>query len=293
MIKQQSLSKNELKLLREINIDNFSLEGLAKALSKSRFQTSRLLSKLREKGFLNRIGNKLIFQKQSFIPILLDILDKNTHLIPILADSGINILKEMLEPSSIKDLESKTNLKQAIIYRKVKEAQKFSIVRKENKKYFLNSKIWPELKEFLESYKRYLIRISPHLDSNILIRGKYDNIIIAESAKEIKDSCLTAFSVYSNYGIGIITPFNYYHIPKEKLSIKQIFKDSLIILRDDPEYRKQLYAMLFYLKNKSKLKGIKSELVYKLREILSGKKIEGYPSLNDIKEKAQQFDIKL
>ena len=88
-------------------------------------------------------------------------------------------------------------------------------------------------------------------------------------------------------------PSNYYHIPKEKLGIKQIFEDSLIILKDDKDYRKILYAILFYIKNKRKLKKVKHELVYKFQLILKGEKIEGFPSLEEIKEKTKQYDIKI
>jgi hypothetical protein len=116
---------------------------------------------------------------------------------------------------------------------------------------------------------------------------------IAESNKEIENSSLTAFSVYPKYGINIIMPSNYHHIPKENLDIKQIFNDSLIILKDDKDYRKILYAILFYIKNKRKLKRIKHELVYKFQLILKGEKIEGFPSFEEIKEKARQYDLKI
>ena len=293
MIKQSGLSKNELEALREISIGAASLKNLAETLGKSRAQTYRIAKKLNEKGFIKNEKHRLILQKHSFIPLILEILNKNPKIISLLADSGITILKEILEASLIKEIESRTGLKKAIIYRKLMQARKFSIIKKENRKYFLNSKIWPDLKEFLEDYKRYLLRIDYKINAGILIRGKYNNIIIAESNKEIENSSLTAFSVYPKYGIKIMMPSNYYHIPKEKLDIIHIFNDSLIILKDDKDYRKILYAILFYIKNKRKLKRVKHELVYKFQLILNGEKIEGFPSLEEIKEKARQYDIKI
>lgn len=293
MIKQAGLSRNELEALKEISGGAVSLKNLAKALGKSRAQIYRISKKLNEKGFIKKENRILILQKHSFTPLILEILNKNPKIIPLLADSGITILKETLEPSLIREIESRTSLKKAIIYRKLMQARKFSIIKKDNKEYFLNSKIWPDLKEFLENYKRYLLRIDYNLNASILIRGKYNNIIIAESSKEIENSSLTAFSVYPKYGINIIMPSNYYHIPKEKLDVKQIFNDSLIILKDDKDYRKILYTILFYIKNKRKLKRIKHELIYKFQLILKGKKIEGFPSFEEIKKKARQYDIKI
>jgi len=293
MIKQSGLSKNELEALREINLGATSLKNLAEALRKSRAQIYRISKKLNEKGFIKKEKRRLILQKHSFIPLILEILNKNPKIIPLLADSGITILKETLEASIIKEIESRTDLKKAIIYRKLMQARKFSIIKKENKKYVLNSRIWPDLKEFLESYGRYIARIDPKLSADMLIRGRYKDALIVESNKEINDASLTAFSVYPKYGINIIMPSNYYHIPEEKLDIKQIFNDSLIILKDDKDYRKILYAILFYIKNKIKLKRVKHELVYKFQLILKGEKIEGFPSLEEIKEKAKQYDIKI
>jgi predicted DNA-binding transcriptional regulator AlpA len=293
MIKQSGLSKNELNALREISIGNISLKNLAKALGKSRAQIYRISKSLYEQGFIEKDKKRLRLQKHSFVPLILDILNKNPKVIPVLADSGITILKETLEYSSIEEIESKTGLKNAIIYRKLMQARKFSIIKKDNKKYLLNSKIWPDLKEFLEDYKRYLLKIDYKLDADILIRGKSKGVIIVESNKKIENSNLTAFSVYPKYGIKIFMPSNYYHIPEEKLDIKQIFKDSLIILNDDKDYRKILYTILFYIKNKRRLKGVKHELVGKFEEVFNGEKIENFPSLEEIKEKAKQYDIKI
>jgi len=293
MIKQTGLSRNELGALREISNGNNSLKKLAIALGKSRAQAYRISQKLIENGFIEKENRKIILQKHSFVPILIEILNKYPKIIPLLADSGILILKETFEDLTVEDVESRTNLKKAIIYRKLMLARKFSIIKKENKKYSFNSKIWPDLKEFLEDYKRYLHRIDSKISANILIRGKYKGVVIAESNKEIEDSSLTAFSLYPKHGLSIMMPSNYYHIPNEKLGIREIFIDSLIILRDDKDYRKLLYAMLFYIKNKARLKGIKNEFINKFKAVLRGEKIESYPSLRDLKEKAEQYDIKL
>lgn len=287
------LSKQELATFREIALGKSRLAELAMALGKSRRQLSRILRNLDKAGFIETKGREIIFQKHAFIPILVQTLRVHSHLVDLLAGSGMIIFKELLEPKSIAELEVKTGLKIAIIHRKIMRAKAVSMVRKEGKNYLFNGKIWPELKEFLENYKQYALRIAPKIDADVLIRGKYGNEIVAESPKEILNASLTAFSLYSNYGIGILAPTNYYHFPKKRLGIQQVFYDSLVILEDDPEYRKTLYAILFYLKNKSKLKSFKHKLIDNLKRVLKGEKIRGFPSLNDIMEKAEQYDIKI
>jgi len=288
-----ALSRNELEFIREIALEKNSIQEIAVVLKKSRPQLYKILKHLIDGGFIEKEGRILRLKKQAFIPILVQILKNNPHIIPLLADSGIILLKEMFEPVSINEIEEKTGLKIAIIYRKVQEAQKFNIVRKKDKKYFLNSKVWPDLKEFLENYKQYALRIAPKIDADLLIRGKYGNEIVVESTKELSDATPTAFSVYSKYGITIFMPVNYYHFPKKELNIKQIFYDSLVILKDDKDYRKTLYALLFYLKNKAKLKDFKNEFIINLKKVLNGEIIKGFPPLSEIKEKSEQYDIKI
>src|SRR3989338_7975256 len=176
-MESQGLSKNELAALVEISKGITSPNKLAEALKKSKAQIYRITKKLIETGFIEKEKRKLIFQKHSFIPIIIDILNKNPKIIPLLADSGILILKETLEGSTIEEIELRTSLKKAIIYRKLNLAIKFSIINKAKNKYLLNSRVWPELKGFLEDYKRYSHSIDFRLSPQILIRGKYKGAI--------------------------------------------------------------------------------------------------------------------
>ena len=51
--------------------------------------------------------------------------------------------------------------------------------------------------------------------------------------------------------------------------------------------------MLFYLKYRRKLGLIKHPLLDKMKEILSGKQYVDYPTLAEIKEKAEIYDISI
>jgi DNA-binding MarR family transcriptional regulator len=288
----KELSKNELFALRAIALGKNSLKEILLELKKSRPQIYRIIKNLSKKEFIEK-RRRISLQKHSFISILAEILRIHPQIIPVLSDSGITILKETLEGATIKEISLKTLLKPAIIYRKIKEARKFSILRKKNKKYLFSEKIWPDLKEFLEEYKKHISRIDPRIDARFLIRGKYGNFVIIESDKTVENSSLTAFSTYSDYGIKILNSTNYYHFPKEKLDIRQIFRDSLLIAEDNKEYRTKLYVILFYLKHKKRLKGIKPELISKLYEVLKGKRINEFPTLEEIKEKAKLYDIRI
>ena len=208
------MAKEELAVLIEVANGKSRVEEIAKVLEKSRRQIYRLLQNLKKTGFIEKKGKEIVFQKQSFIPIFAKVMRVYPNIVNVLAGSGMIIFKELLEPRSIGELKIKTGLGVAIIHRKIREARRISLVIKEGKKYKFNNLIWPDLKEFFQGYSMYYLRIAQNIDANILIRGKYDGVLVVESNKELLDASLTAFSLYSQYGIGILMPVSYYHFPR-------------------------------------------------------------------------------
>ena len=111
-------------------------------------------------------------------------------------------------------------------------------------------------------------------------------------ARSPTPASFTAFSAYEQFGIKILSPTNYYYFPFEKsLSLRKVFMHSLYVADIDKEYRLCLYVTLFYLKHKRKLGLIQHHLLDTMKEVLKGKQFEGYPTLAEIKEKAQIYDI--
>ena len=289
----RTLAKNELKILREVTLGKNRVTEIAQAIQKSPTWTYKLLKKLNKKGFIEDKNKKIVLQKHSFIPILSQLLRRSPQLIPILADAGIPILESLLEWHSVKELQSLTGIKKTIIYEKIKESQKFSVIFGKKGKYII-SDIWSEIKEFIGDYKEYSFRIDPAIDPDILIRAKYDDVILFETNKKNVDYATpTAFSVFNEYGITIYGFVDYYHFPKEKLSIKQIFIDAIKIYEDEKDYREAIFIILFYLKNKKKLSGIKHKFINTMNRALNGEKIERFPTFNEIKEKAGVYDIRI
>ncbi|MCX6742529.1 MAG: hypothetical protein NTX24_05170 [Candidatus Pacearchaeota archaeon] len=289
----RTLTKNELCIIREIALGKKRVIEIAPAIKKSVAETYYIINKLNKKGFTENKDKKIILQKHAFISILSQLLRKFPNIIPVLADAGIPILEQFLEKSSVNEVQSATGIKKSLIYRKIKSARKFSIIAKREGKYFI-SPIWPDIIEFIKDYKEYSFRIDPEIDPDILIRAKYDNVVLFETnKKDVNYATPTAFSVFNEYGITIYGFVDYYHFPKEKLSIKQIFIDAIKIYEDEKDYKQAIFITLFYLKNKKKLRGFKHKIINTINCVLKGEKIEGFPSLNEIKDRAITYDIKL
>ena len=103
-----------------------------------------------------------------------------------------------------------------------------------------------------------------------------------------QDATLTSFSAYSEYEIKLGLRDNYYTLPKRELSIQEIFIHSLDSAED---YRQRLFCVLFYLKNRDKLKDARHPMIESIQVVLRGEHIKGYPTREDIEEQAELYGI--
>lgn len=284
-------SQTELKILEQISQGNTTITGIAKAIKKSEKQIYRANQKLAKKGFLELSKGNLEPKKASHVTLLLHLLADYPNLARLLSESGIEILSTLLKPKTVGDVTDETGLKKSIVYKKLRQARAISVIKKENKQYFLNEKLWSKLRDFLGEFKRLIETTDPRIPANSVIYYKTDKeIIFANKAKQ--DAILTAFSIYETYGIKLFIPTNYYYLPKKSLSKKEILMHSLYITEKEKTIRHLIYVTLFYLKFKRYLSLVKHPIIEKIRMVLKGEKIPGYPGLEEITEKAGMYDIK-
>ena len=126
---------------------------------------------------------------------------------------------------------------------------------------------------------------------NSTIYFKNEKEIVFSTSEEV-DAVLTGFSAYRQFGLKILSPVHDYYLPKKKLSLKEIFQHSLYIAEKDKNIRNLLYLALFYLKYQKQLKNLKHPLLDHLKAVLQGQSVADYPSLQEIKEKAEIYDIR-
>lgn len=286
------LSKTELRLLEQLANGNNRIKNIAKALKKSTKQIYRISKKLSDKGFISVSKSVLKPAEKIHVNLLLNILAEFPNLTEVLADSGINILTVLQTPKTIREITKKTKIKKSIIYKKLKQTINISIIKKQDKHYVLNKKLWKKLREFLINLKKYQETIDSRVQPDSIIYHKTDKEIVFSSKSE-QDASLTAFSAYNLYGIKLLLPTNYYYLPKKKLTKKQVFQHSLYVAEKEKIARYLIYTALFYLKFKKELSRTSHNILKSIKKIIAGKKINNYPSLNEIKEKAKLYDIRL
>lgn len=285
------LTTSELKLLEQIAWGIKTVSSLASALQKHETQIYRTVASVVRKGFFEDIHEGTIrIASKVHVSLLLQLLAKHPTIITPLSGSGVSILTAIIEPHTIPEINSLTYLKSSIIYRKLTQGRYIQLIHKKEHVYVINEKIWPLAKQFLQELQLYECSLDPRVPANAVIYHKTDSEIIFSLAEKF-DAVPTAFSAYSDYGIKLLIHTNCYYLPKKNLSEKEIFIHSLYVAEKEKSIRNYIYVALFYLKYRKKVLSIKSPLLTSLLQVLKGEVITGYPRLEEIKEKAEIYDI--
>lgn len=286
------ISATELKVIETLAKGDKTVKSIVSALKKSDKQIYRVIKRLEMDGMIERIEHNFEIKKTTHLILLSQLLIEYPSLIKPFSNSGINILTSIIQSKTIEEIMQETQLKKAIIYRKLTFMKAISIILKSGKKYAINENIWPKVKEFLIELDKFERNIDKRVPINAIIYYKNEKEIVF-STPEIIDAAITGFSAYLKYEIKILSPTTDYYLPKKKISKKEIFIHSLYITEKDKNIRNIIYIALFYLKFKKELSRIKHHIIENIKLIIKGQRITEYPTIEEIKEKCEIYDIRI
>src|SRR3989338_7553464 len=230
------LSKTELRILAQLAEGNNKTKEIASALNKSLPQIYRSGQKLIKKGWITSSRREYEPIKNAPSSLLLQSLREFPSLIEPFSDSGLLLLSYLTEPKSLQELKNVSKMSRTQILKKIRQAKKISLLRKEQKRYVLQDKLWVVVANFIRELKEYEKNIDPRVPANSTIYFKTEKEIVFSNPKDL-DAAPTAFSAYEKYGIKILSPVGYYVLPKKKLSKKEVFVHSLYIAEKEKEIR--------------------------------------------------------
>jgi DNA-binding transcriptional ArsR family regulator len=290
------LSRNEIDALLHIT-GSKAAQGphdLFNALNVQRGSVSRIITRLKEKGLVDREDDRLVLAKappaESFKRLYYAHRASPFQL--LLADRRIDLISRLgEEPKSVKELQRETGIPLKTVYYYFQDFSRLGVVIETNGRkgrlYSFNFTYWPELKDFVVALQEYdKARLVPREGLTIKI---YQDGVLFKSLRP-QDATPTSFSAYGDYGVDLDLRDYYYILPKRELSIKEVFIHSL----DSAEGRTQrLFCILFYLKNKDNLKDVEHPMMADIKAVLQGQKIKGYPSLEDIEDRSEMYGIEL
>jgi DNA-binding MarR family transcriptional regulator len=290
------LNRNELETLLQITRSESPLrpQDLTKAFGLQPGSVSRLISQLEEKGLVDREDGRVILAKappaESFKRLYY--AHRASPFKIILCDRRIGLLSKLDQsPKSSEELAEITGIPLKTVYHYLKDFALLGIVTKRKGKrghlHSLNYAFWPELKEFVTTLLQYdKARLVPR--EALLIRT-YEDCVLFKSLRP-EDATPTSFSAYGEYGIELDMRDRYYTLPKRELSIEEIFIHSSDSAED---LSQRLFCVLFYLKNRDKLELVDHPRIMEIRAVLQGDKIKEYPSLEEIRDRADLYGIEL
>jgi len=283
------LSRTELRVISEIGNGNKNVLNIAKALNLSQSQAYRAIQSLRKKDILK---DQFEPNKKTHINLLFKLLSKTSNLSIPLSSTGLQIFTALIEPKTISQLEQETGLHKTTILKKIRQARKMSLLIINKHTYKINNLLWPDAKEFFIELKKYEESIDDRVPVTSTIYFKNDDEIIFSNKDEL-DATPTAFSAYKDFGMKIYTTTYYYYLPKKQLTKKDVFKHSLLITEKESNIQNIILVALFYLKHKKELKSIKHQIIDNLNKTFNGEKVKNYPSLQEINDRAEVYNIEV
>jgi len=290
------LSENEIRALISITRSGEQIHpsDLQKELGILKGSVSRIITGLQDKGLVERAGGEIVLVGTSPAEAFkrLYYSHRASPLQEILSGQRVKLLSRL--DSSQKRLETlagETGISSDTIYYYLQDLRSLGIVSrsKQGKAYFysFNYITWKDLKDFVAALMEFqVLRLVPR--EALLIRSYSDSVLFKSLRSQ--DATPTSFSAYEDYGIELGLRDNYYTLPKRELSIQEVFIHSL---DSAGEFSQRLFCILFYLKNRDKLEAIDHPMMKDLKAVLQGERIKGYPTLEDIEDRADLYDIKL
>ena len=289
-------SESEIKALVLVAGSEQALHpgDLSLALNLHSDTLSRLVTGLVNKGMLGREGKEIAMAKtppaEAFKKLYFS--HRASPFPLLLADRRVDLLSRIESgQKNAEVLEKEIGIPKKTIYRYLKSLLRLGAVKRTKKDraylYSLNEILWPEIQGFVAALQEYqALGLIPR---EALLIETYRESVLFKSVRP-QDATPTSFSAYEDYGIELGLRDNYYTLPKRELSIQEVFIHSL---DSAAEHSQRLFCVLFYLKNRDKLEGIDHPMMKDLKAVLQGERIKGYPTLEDIEDRADLYDIKL
>ncbi|MBU0662586.1 MAG: winged helix-turn-helix domain-containing protein [Candidatus Diapherotrites archaeon] len=277
------LSRTQIRILEEIvKKGRNSLKELAAALNLGPSTISEALTGLRKEGFLAK-GSSL--SENAHAQHLANLMRETPYSFEFLAGANLKVMIALLEPKTAWDVAFSSGYSRAQVFKTFRTLRKHGLLKEKKREYSLADTI-PGLRDFLSAYLVFSLP-AKGLPASVKVLKRFRNggmLVMAPKGTELPGE-KTSFSRLGEFGIGLSSNYDYYFLPKKKLSIGEIFTHSL---HSAASVRERLLCVLFYIKNGKKL--VKNP---QIESVLSGRKLRGWPSRNEIEEAALQYGLSL
>ena len=278
------LNESELILIHHYANGTNDRGIISEKMGRTRTQINNIVKGLKIKGILSD-SDEMKITTDPFAIRLMNIMRPSKGIAKLFSNSGLDILIELREPKTIKELESSLGISQATAYRRLRTAMDVGAVIEQCGSYQINKIAWPELSDLLNcafERKRVFDERIPR-DSEILIRKGKETVFSNPRQLDFNN---TGFTIMGELDLELGFCDRYYTTSVERIGIKDAFEDAFNISNVKDDYRLRLMLILFYEKNKDMINP--PEEFLKIRDmIMSGTKVPRWPTLKDIESRLE------
>ena len=267
-----------LKALSDGETNQTTLNEILK-IGKAQFYT--ILRELVNDEFVEKQSSKIIFKKNAKAILFKDVASKY-NVEKLLHDSNEIIFSILSEPVTMDELKNLSNLSLRTIQRSILELESIGTIKKENEKLSIdNSKEQLHLFSKLLKTERQRKQVESHAE---LIYQDQMRTIKKVPKGAITQGELTGFSLFSDYGIEYHTTNDYYVTQQSALTIEEVLIHAVLISKKTSDKLGLTIAILFYLKNKTKMDPLLIRKIAKFHGIDNlWIDVEGYVRNNKLK----------
>jgi len=287
-------SQSEMRLLSHLIEGAATIEELSEAAGLSKVQIYRTVASLEEKKAVRLERGEIIFEEQPHLYTMTNIMHDAGAATTLLAGNGLDIIKEMREPRTAKEVAERLGISQRTVSRSIKRMRNVSMLSKDGDRYVINDRIWPELRPLANRYAAYSESFDERVPTGSRIYHRSKELVVFSNDRDLKHT-RTAFSRFGEYGIaiGLITQY-YCNIPNP-LTMHEIFMHCLRIITVEREWRLRMIALIFYKKYRNELNDIVHPMKDEMETVLRTKtgKVNGWVPLKEMQTRAEMYGVDL
>jgi Transcriptional regulators of sugar metabolism len=219
------------------------------SLEKSRFY--EIINKLEKRDYIEKDNSTIRFKKTPKA-ILFKELSSRYDVNTLLHDSNEKILSTLAEAKTIDEIQEQTKLSQNTVYKSISELESIGIIERNNEGKLYLTRLDDKINLFAKILETQEQQKIP--DYAEMIYNGSILLLQVPKGKIIQDAELTAFSLFSDYGIEYHTAYDYYVSHQNSdLSLEDILIHSILITKKKEDTNGMIITILFYLKNMDRI----------------------------------------
>ena len=250
------MNTTAITLLRNVINSPVTTGKLKEILGIKDWQFNAHVKRLTQEGYIKRDANQIVLQDNAKTALLQNISARQA-IGPLFRRSNELIFSHLAEPATINWIVKDTGLSAATVYKAITDLQAIGAITKDAGS--SNDSSWTADKFSINPSKESLVLFAKILKIERERVYEYGTEIIYRDDKRIikkvpkgrtAQGQLTAFSIFSDYGISYHSPYDYYIKQDIYFDLEDVIIHSMLASLKNNDKTGMIMTAIFYLKNR-------------------------------------------